>query len=88
MGMHEGNDLPSPLRGRGAHDLVLGSRDLEWRSLDELGAAAWWVGAFSEGRQAIERLIAEGNVPESERARIEANMRYYLEPSGQGESNR
>jgi tetratricopeptide (TPR) repeat protein len=54
-----------------------------WRSLDELGAAAWWVGALSEGRQAIERLIAEGNVPESERPRVDANLRFYLGSSGE-----
>jgi hypothetical protein len=54
-----------------------------WRSLDEFGAAAWWVGALFEGRQAIERLIAEGNVPESERPRVDANLRFYLGSSGE-----
>jgi tetratricopeptide (TPR) repeat protein len=56
-----------------------------WRNLDELSVAASWVGALSEGRQAIDRLIAEGNVPASERSRVEDNLRFYLGSSGQGE---
>jgi hypothetical protein len=52
-----------------------------WRCLDELGAAAWWAGAFSEGQQAVERLLAEGHLPAAERPRVEGNLRYYLEPS-------
>ena len=41
-----------------------------WRALDELGTAAYYVGAFAEGRRAIERMLAEGNMPPSERARV------------------
>src|SRR5260370_21502412 len=64
-------------------DLLFVDDDVyRWRSLDELGAAAWWVGALSEGRQAIERLIAEGNVPESERPRVDANLRFYRNAGG------
>ena len=49
-----------------------------WRTLDELSVAASWVSALSEGRQAIERLVSEGNVPSSERPRVEGNLRFYL----------
>lgn len=59
-----------------------------WRSLDELSVAASWVGAQSEGRQAIERLIAEGKVPAQELPRVEANLRFYLGSSGQDEAKR
>ncbi len=48
-----------------------------WCSLDELATAAYWVGAFEEGRQAIARLQAQGHVPASHRSRIEANLGYY-----------
>ncbi len=45
-----------------------------WCSLDELGTAAYWVRAFPEGREAIERLLAQGHVPTSDRSRIESNL--------------
>lgn len=48
-----------------------------WCSLDELATAAYWVGAFEVGRQALVRLLAEGYVPASHQARIEANLGYY-----------
>lgn len=48
-----------------------------WCCLDELGTAAYWVGAFSEGRHAVERLLAEGHVPVSHRSRIQANLGFY-----------
>jgi hypothetical protein len=48
-----------------------------WRLLDELGTAAYYVGAFSEGRGAIERALREGYLPETERGRLERNLRFY-----------
>jgi tetratricopeptide (TPR) repeat protein len=67
-------------------DLLFVDDDVyRWRCLDELSVAASWTGAMSEGRQAIERLIAEGNVPDSERPRVEGNLRFYLESSGRRE---
>ena len=57
----------------------------QWRNLDELSVAASWAGALSEGRQAIDRLIAGGNLPASERPRVEDNLRFYLKSSGRGE---
>jgi hypothetical protein len=48
-----------------------------WRCLDEVGVAASWVGALPEGKRAIERLMAEGHLPASERPRFEGNLRFY-----------
>jgi hypothetical protein len=48
-----------------------------WRALDELATSAWYVQARDEGRRAAERLLAEQRYPESERARIESNARFY-----------
>jgi tetratricopeptide (TPR) repeat protein len=67
-------------------DLLFVDDDVyRWRSLDELSVAASWVGALSEGRQVIDRLIAEGNVPAPDLPRVEANLRFYLGSSEQGE---
>jgi glycosyltransferase involved in cell wall biosynthesis len=49
-----------------------------WRSLDELGVAAYWAGQRAEGKAATERVLAEGHVPASERPRIESNLGFYL----------
>jgi glycosyltransferase involved in cell wall biosynthesis len=50
-----------------------------WKSLDELGIAAYWAGPLAEGEAAVERLLSEGYLPASERPRIEANRRAYVE---------
>ena len=55
-----------------------------WRSLDELGVAAYWAGEKAEGKAATDRVLAEGHVPLSERARIESNLRFYLDGPEQG----
>lgn len=55
-----------------------------WQSLDELGIAAYWVGPLAEGEAAVERLLAEGYLPASERPRIEANLRSYVEKLASG----
>ena len=48
-----------------------------WRCLDELSVAASWTGAMAEGRVAIERLAAEGNVPAGEWPRVEGNLHFF-----------
>lgn len=53
-----------------------------WRALDELAIAAWYVGARDEGRQAAQRLLAECRFPNTERARMEANLATYDLPRG------
>lgn len=55
-----------------------------WRSLDELGIAAYWVNSLTEGEAAVKRLLAEGYLPASERPRIEANLRFYVEKPASG----
>lgn len=49
-----------------------------WRALDELATSAWYVSAFQDGRQAIEKLLADQKFPESERPRIEGNHKFYF----------
>ena len=55
-----------------------------WRSLDELGVAAYWAGQKAEGKAATERVLAEGHLPSSERARVESNLGFYMDGPGQG----
>lgn len=48
-----------------------------WRALDEVGASAWYAGAMEDGRRALDQLLSTGRVPPAERARVEANRRFY-----------
>lgn len=48
-----------------------------WKADDELSIAAWHAGARDEGRRAVERLLAGGRFPSSERDRIVANLAWY-----------
>jgi glycosyltransferase involved in cell wall biosynthesis len=48
-----------------------------WRLLDEVGTAAYYVGAYSEGRDALRCLLGNADVPESERPRLERNLQFY-----------
>lgn len=57
--------------------LFVDSSVYEWRALDELASAAWYAGALDDGRMACEQLLAEGKFPETERARIESNSKFY-----------
>lgn len=66
---------------RPADILFVDAAAYAWRALDELGAAAWYVGAIDEGRAALERALASGSVPAGERARLEANLAFYR-PAG------
>lgn len=47
-----------------------------WRSLDELGVAAYYAGRYREGLTAAERLLAGQALPESERPRIRKNLEF------------
>lgn len=49
------------------------------RALDELAASAWHVGVMQDGREAIDRLIAEQRFPESDRSRLEGDHRFYFQ---------
>ncbi|MCA3185482.1 MAG: glycosyltransferase family 2 protein [Cupriavidus sp.] len=48
-----------------------------WRALDELVVSAYYVGAQAQGREALQRLIADQRFPEGERARIVGNCQYF-----------
>lgn len=48
-----------------------------WRALDELVVSAYYVGAISQGRQALERLLESQRFPDSERTRIVGNGKYF-----------
>lgn len=64
--------LPTPTSG-----LFLEHDVYEWRALDELAISAYYVPSMrSIGYDAV-RLLRTRNVPEDERARIEANAEYY-----------
>lgn len=50
----------------------------EWRNLDEYAVACYWMGKFKESLQANDALLKSGRLPESERGRIENNMKFSL----------
>lgn len=45
-----------------------------WLNLDEYAVACYWTGHFRESEIACLRLLQEGQLPEPERARVEANL--------------
>jgi glycosyltransferase involved in cell wall biosynthesis len=47
-----------------------------WRAADELAVAAYWTERFREALTLNERLLASKALPDSERARISANMAF------------
>jgi glycosyltransferase involved in cell wall biosynthesis len=48
----------------------------EWRALDELAVAAYWVGAYDESAACCERLLEGGILPTEERDRVVANLEF------------
>ncbi len=48
-----------------------------WRALDELVVSAYYVGAMTQGRAALEKLLQESRFPEAQRERIEGNRPFY-----------
>jgi len=60
--------------------LFLDDAAYSWSALDELAVAAYYVDAKDakdEGRNAVQRLLAENRFPESERARMLKNAQFY-----------
>ncbi|MFD0374881.1 glycosyltransferase, partial [Streptomyces sp. NPDC127112] len=45
----------------------------EWRALDELAIAAYWVGEYRESLECCERLLTEGKMPDEHRKRVLEN---------------
>ncbi|MEW2618876.1 glycosyltransferase [Streptomyces sp. NPDC048106] len=48
----------------------------EWRALDELAVASYWIGDYEKSREYCARLLDEGRIPAGERARVTANLRF------------
>lgn len=48
-----------------------------WRALDELVVSGYYVGAISQGRQALQRLLESQRFPDSEHTRIVGNGKYF-----------
>jgi len=45
-----------------------------WRAADELAVSAYWTGHYEESQAMSEKLLAGGELPESERPRVVANV--------------
>jgi len=50
----------------------------EWRATDEFAIASYYCGDYAASKQANEDLLASSTLPESERARVEANLQFAL----------
>jgi glycosyltransferase involved in cell wall biosynthesis len=61
---------PSP------HALFLDSTTYDYGLLDEWQISAYWTGRYRESLEVGERLLREAKFPESQRQRIEANVRF------------
>jgi glycosyltransferase involved in cell wall biosynthesis len=61
--------LPKPAETLFLEDDVYG-----WRALDELAVAAYWVDRREDCRDLCVRLLTGGQLPEAERARVQANL--------------
>ncbi|WP_404958828.1 glycosyltransferase [Streptomyces sp. 147326] len=46
----------------------------EWRALDELAVAAYWVGEYQESLECCELLLAGDALPDDQRDRVRANL--------------
>ncbi len=56
--------------------LFLDQSVYDWRALDELAVAAYWLGEYRESLEANERLLREGKLPEDQIARVEENREF------------
>ena len=65
-------------RPRPSDILFLDESVYAWRILDEFAVSAYWVAKFEESLRANERLLTEGMLPDSERARVEKNREFCL----------
>lgn len=62
--------------------LFLDESCYDWRALDELSIASYYVGAFAQAEQLGQRLLTEGKLPERERPRVEENLKFSLKKLG------
>lgn len=64
--------LPEP-----ADTLFVDTTVYGWRALDELVVASYYTGFLSQGRVALQTLLAQARFPETERPRIMANRQFF-----------
>jgi tetratricopeptide (TPR) repeat protein len=65
--------------------LFVGTSYHTWRCLDEFAVAAYWVGRFKDCRDACDRLLSEGHLPEGEVARVAANRDWAIKWLNKGQ---
>ncbi|MCZ0989252.1 tetratricopeptide repeat-containing glycosyltransferase [Streptomyces diastatochromogenes] len=61
-------DIPQP-----ADTLFVEHHWYEWRALDELAVASYWLGEYRESLECCEKLLDSGKVPDAHRERVLAN---------------
>jgi GR25 family glycosyltransferase involved in LPS biosynthesis/glycosyltransferase involved in cell wall biosynthesis len=59
-------------------DLFVEADVHRWRFLDEASICAYYLGRVAESLRSCRRLLAEGHLPEHERARVQGNLRFAL----------
>lgn len=65
-----------------SEDQLFVAADLQaWRLLDEGAISAYYLGRFDESARWCRRLLDEGELPEAERSRVEANLHFALDAS-------
>lgn len=64
---------------RPADILFLDDSIYDWRILDEYAVASYWVGGFGDSLKAVDRLLTEGKLAPTERARVEMNKAFCLQ---------
>ena len=73
------------------HDILFISDDVyRWQALDEFVSTAFYCHDFTDGRNAAMHLLQNNLIPESEKARIEQNLKHYdeaLAKQEQGQQN-
>lgn len=56
--------------------LFVDRADYQWRAADEYAVCSYWTGDYDDSRRTCERLLANPQLPSSERPRIEANLQF------------
>lgn len=54
----------------------------QWRGQDEYAVASYWTGHYAECRDTCQALLAEGDLPDHERTRVQANLDFSLQKLG------
>ena len=68
----QGAVIPRP-----ADRLFVDENTYEWRALDELSIAAFYVGAYAEGLDAANKRLS-ARVPDADRPRMTRNREFYI----------